>query len=123
LKLLNYGPALVAGDKFQIFNQAVTGSMTVLSPGFTVVNNGDGSFTVQTVAPAGSGVIAPNFSGGHLNLSWPAIWTGLHVQVQTNSLAKGLGTNWVTIQGTDTGNSYSTTPNNSNGSVFYRLAP
>jgi autotransporter-associated beta strand protein len=123
LKLLNYGPALVAGDKFQIFNQAVTGSMTVLSPGFTVVNNGDGSFTVQTVAPAGSGVIAPNFSGGHLNLSWPAIWTGLHVQVQTNALAKGLGTNWVTIPGTDGSNSYSTTPNNSNGSVFYRLAP
>jgi len=58
-----------------------------------------------------------------LNLSWPAGWTGLHLQSQTNSLAVGLSTNWVTIPGTDAGNSYSITPDKSKGTVFYRLAP
>jgi len=45
------------------------------------------------------------------------------LQVQTNSLTVGLSNNWVTIPGTDAGNSYSATLNSSNGSVFFRLAP
>jgi len=56
-------------------------------------------------------------------LSWPAAWTGAHLQVQTNSLTIGLSNNWVTIPGTDASNSYTITPDNSNGTVFYRLAP
>ncbi|MGD0252515.1 MAG: autotransporter-associated beta strand repeat-containing protein [Verrucomicrobiota bacterium] len=126
LKLLNFGPALAVGDKFTIFNQPVGGAaMTIVSPGFTAANNlaVDGSVTVSSVVPVGSGQITAAVSGGQLNLSWPAAYTGLHLQVQTNSLATGLGTNWVTIPGTDDANSYSNTMNTTNGSVFYRLAP
>jgi len=125
LKLLNAGPTLSIGNTFTVFNKTVTGggSMPVVSPGFTVVNNGNGTFTVNSVAPAGTDQITASVSGGNLNLSWPAAWTGLHLQSQTNSLTIGLGTNWVTIPGTDAGNSYSATLNSSNGSVFFRLAP
>jgi fibronectin-binding autotransporter adhesin len=125
LKLLNFGPSLVVGDEFTIFNQPVGGAMTIVSPGFTVTNNlaVDGSVTVGSVASPGSGQITAAISSGNLNLSWPAAWAGLHLQVQTNSLSIGLGTNWVTIPGTDATNSYSTLLNNSNASVFWRLAP
>jgi hypothetical protein len=62
-------------------------------------------------------------SGGNLNLSWPSSWTGLHVQVQTNTLAKGLGTNWVTIPGSSAGHTFSAPIIATNPAVFYRLAP
>jgi len=126
LKLLNFGPALANGDKFAIFNKLVPGGagITIVSPGFTVNNNlgTDGSVTVATVQPAGSNVVTPSVTGGTLNLSWPSAWTGLHLQVQTNTLAQGLGTNWITLPNTDLGNNFSTTMQKTN-EVFYRLAP
>ena len=126
LKLLNYGPALVNGDKFTIFSQPVSGggSMAIVSPGFTVTSTlaSDGSVTVASVLPAPTLVAAP--SGGNVNLSWPAGWIGIHLQVQTNSTAVGLKGNWVTIPGSDLSNNYIATPNPAAGmSVFYRLAP
>ena len=126
LELLNYGPAVVAGDKFTIFNQPVGGAaMTIVSPGFSVTNNlaVDGSVTVTDIAPPETATITPMLSGAQLTLSWPAAWTGLHLQAQTNSLAVGLNTNWVTISGTDVANGFTNTLNTTNGSVFYRLAP
>ena len=123
LKLLNFGPSLTGNDKFNIFNQAVSGggSIVIVSPGFIVNNNlaADGSVTVAGVQPPGSNLITPSVSGGQLTLSWPSAWMGLHLQVQTNSL----GTNWITIPGTDASNSYLTALENSVTSVFYRLAP
>ena len=62
LKLLNYGPALVAGDKFTVFSGAVTG-LTILSPGYTFADNNDGSYTVTSVA-AGSPAITHSVSAG-----------------------------------------------------------
>jgi hypothetical protein len=122
LKLFNNGPALVSGQTFTLFSAPVTGqTLTIDSPGFTVANNlaSTGSVTVTSVAPPGSDMLGATISGGQLHLSWPAAYTGLLLQTQTNSL----GTNWVTIPGTDAGNSYSITVNKSNASVFYRLAP
>jgi autotransporter-associated beta strand protein len=124
LKLLNSGPQLVMiGDKFNIFNQGVTNgaAVTIVSPGFTVSNNlaVDGSVTVTAVQPVPT--ITSSASGGQLNLSWPASWTGgVHLQSQTNRVTVGLSNNWFTIPGTDAGNSYSTTMIKSN-CVFYRL--
>lgn len=124
LRLLNFGPDLVASDKFTLFNQPVSGgdSLTIVSPGFTVTNNlaSDGSVTVISVAP--SAIITPTLAGGSLNLSWPAAWTGLHLQAQTNSQAVGLSSNWFTVSATDATNNYATTLS-PNTSGFYRLAP
>jgi fibronectin-binding autotransporter adhesin len=127
LQVINYGPAFVAGDVFTVFNQPVQMApgehFKFISPGATFTDNEDGTITVASVA-TGAPAVTAAVSGGQLNLSWPSVWTGLHVQVQTNTLAKGLGTNWFTIPGTDLNNSYSATlGRQTNSSVYYRLAP
>jgi fibronectin-binding autotransporter adhesin len=130
LKLLLGGPLPVIGQKFTIFNPPIVNgnSMTIVSPGFTVSNNlgGDGSVTVTGVSPAPT--ITHVISGTNLNLSWPANWTGgVHLQSQTNPVTKGLSSNWVTIPGTDAGNTYTTPvgyqPGSTNkvATAFYRL--
>jgi autotransporter-associated beta strand protein len=131
LKLVNYGSAFVPGDRFVVFTQTggaglpVTGGnlITVTAPGVTSWNNNlntDGSVTVGTVATAPPHLTATK-TGASLNLSWPAAWLGIHLQSQTNTLAKGLGTNWVTIAGSDASTSF--TGSFANTNVFYRLAP
>jgi hypothetical protein len=78
---------------------------------------------VQTVTGTPLAFTSAVQSGGNVNLMWPAAWTGVHLQSQTNTLKVGLTTNWVTIPGTDTGNSYSAPLVTTNPAVFYRLAP
>lgn len=60
-------------------------------------------------------------SGGKLNLSWPSDHLGWTLQVQTNSLGKGLGTNWVNVPSSTTVTNMSIPVNTSDASVFYRL--
>jgi hypothetical protein len=125
LRLINGGPALVVGDKFNLFNQAVPGgaSMTIVSPGFSVQNDlaVDGSVTVTGVLPSPT-ITAAVVNGTNLSLSWPAAWTGgVLVQGQTNSISVGLSNNWVTIPGTDAANTYSTVIRTTNAAVFFRL--
>ncbi len=100
-------------------------TVTILSPGFTVTNNlnVDGSVSIATVAAPGTEKITATTSGGQIHLSWPAAFTGLNLQVQTNAPGKGLSDNWVTIPGSDSLNSYSASISTNYGSVFYRLAP
>ena len=125
LKLLNYGPALVAGDKFTVFSGAVTG-LTILSPGYTFADNNDGSYTVTSVA-AGSPAITHSVSAGQLTLTWPAAWTGLVLQVQTNTLQVGLKSSynsWFNVPGSASVSSYvAPVFVSSNTCVFYRLVP
>jgi fibronectin-binding autotransporter adhesin len=127
LLLTNSGPTLTVGDKFTIFNKAVAGgaSMPIVATGFTVNNNlaVDGSVTVTSVVVVTPPTLSATFSGGNVNLSWPAASTGLNLQVQTNTLSTGLKSNWVIIPGTSAGNSYSAPVNTaSNTAVFYRLS-
>jgi hypothetical protein len=58
---------------------------------------------------------------GGLQLAWPNDQVGWQLQVQTNSLAVGVSTNWVTIPGTASTNSFSVPIERSNPAVFYRL--
>ena len=60
-------------------------------------------------------------SGGNLNLSWPADRLGWRLQVQTNTLGTGLGTNWFTWPGSTTVTSETIPINAANGNVFYRM--
>ena len=127
LSLTNIGPGVVAGDKFKIFSQPVVGGagIAITSVGFTVTNNlaVDGSVTVVTGSVVTSPTLTATFTGGNVNLSWPAASIGLNLQVQTNTLATGLKSNWVTIPGTAAGNTFSAPVNtSSNTAVFYRLS-
>lgn len=60
-------------------------------------------------------------NAGSLELSWPADHLGWRLQAQTNSLALGLSTNWVTIPGTEAVNHYTNTIDATKPTVFYRM--
>jgi alpha-L-fucosidase len=61
-------------------------------------------------------------SGNQLQLSWPEEHTGWRLETQTNALDAGLGTNWVTVAGSNTTNQMTLPIGVSNVSVFFRLA-
>jgi hypothetical protein len=61
------------------------------------------------------------FTAGQLQLNWPPDHGGWRLQMQTNSPGGGLGTNWITLPGSDLINEYSAPINPASGSVFYRL--
>jgi len=56
-----------------------------------------------------------------LQLNWPADHTGWQLQSQTDSLAAGLGTNWVNAAGSMQTNQMVWPLNTANGAVFFRL--
>lgn len=61
-------------------------------------------------------------TGQNLTLSWPSDHTGWRLQVQTNNLTTGLGSNWFIIFGSTSTNQVVQPISPNNGSVFYRLA-
>jgi len=97
----NLGPTLAVGDQFYLFSQPVTNgnALTVTGGGVTWTNNlaVDGSISVLTVIPTvntNTFTMGSSVSGGNLNLSWPSDHLGWRLQIQTNALSTGLGTNW-----------------------------
>jgi len=123
LLVTNLGSALAAGDKFTVFNQPLGNgnSLTVTGGGAIWTNNlaVDGSISVVSVGPGSPEPITFTLSGGNLNLNWPTV--GWRLQVQTNSLATGLNTNWATVPNSTAVNAVSLPANASNPSVFFRL--
>jgi hypothetical protein len=65
--------------------------------------------------------LTTTINGSELILSWPSDHTGWHLQSQTNPLVSGLGTNWVDVANTTTGNSSTNQLNRLDAAVFYRL--
>jgi len=61
-------------------------------------------------------------ANGSLQLSWPADHTGWLLEVQTNSNAVGLSTNWAVVGNSTATNAVVVPILATNGSVFYRLA-
>jgi autotransporter-associated beta strand protein len=133
LSVTNIGPALQAGDTFQLFSSAVSGFSgfaiaTTDASGsvYTWTNkvSQNGSIQVLSVAPPVNPVptnITVSVSGGNLNLSWPADHTGWSLQAQTNVLGTGLSSNWVTIPGSTATNAVSFPIDPANPAVFFRL--
>jgi fibronectin-binding autotransporter adhesin len=83
---------------------------------------GLGSLLVGSGAtgPTGPANLTNSVSGGVLSLSWPS-GQGWKLQMQTNSLSVGLGTNWVYVTDGST-TSTNITINSAKPTVFYRLA-
>jgi autotransporter-associated beta strand protein len=113
------------GQSFTLFSGAGAASASNFSSlqgsagsglGFTFTN---GVLSVVTAGPSGPAMITNSISGGVLSLAWPA-GQGWRLQMQTNSLTTGLGTNWTYI--TDGSlNSTNITIDPSKPTVFYRL--
>lgn len=120
-----------AGDTFKLIGGPVTGSfavtnLPVLPSGLAWTNelavNGSIAVFAASVAPSGPQVLTNSYNAvtGILSLSWPG-GEGWRLQVQTNSVSTGLGTNWVYVtDGTASSTNIMVVP--ANGAVFYRLA-
>jgi autotransporter-associated beta strand protein len=126
LTVTNVGPALQGGDTFQLFKGAVSGFTATNLPALTgsmywsnnlAVN---GSITVVNPVNPNPPVMSATCAGGVLTLSWPAN-AGWTLQQQTNSLTKGLGTNWVDVPGSAGMTSTNITIDLTKPTVFYRL--
>lgn len=113
-------------------NGSLTGTPTTADGGtnfFTVrVMDGSGAIgfavVVIKVVPA-SAAIPANFvssvAGNALTLSWPDDHVGWRLEVQTNSVGIGLGTNWIEVPGSDITNRMSFPLDPTAPSVFYRM--
>ncbi|HEY4414981.1 MAG TPA: DUF642 domain-containing protein, partial [Verrucomicrobiae bacterium] len=78
--------------------------------------------TPLTVPPATNPTnILFQVTGNHLTLNWPADHIGWRLQMQTNTLNAGLGTNWWDVAGSTTTNQVTLPIDSTDGSVFYRL--
>lgn len=62
-----------------------------------------------------------HLSGNQLQLSWPADHLGWRLEMQTNALHRGLGTNWVTVPNSTNMATTNLMLNFTNSSVFLRL--
>jgi autotransporter-associated beta strand protein len=132
LTVTNLGATnLVAGDTFTLFSTPVSGAFGTVTlpalPDNTVAWTNrlaiDGTIavvaasTINTNSPYLTNAVA----GGNLTLSWPADHTGWTLQMQTNALGKGLGTNWVDVPGSASTNRVILPITTTNGATFYRL--
>lgn len=60
-------------------------------------------------------------NGTNLTLSWPADPRGWRQEIQTNSLATGIGANWAPVAGSSTTNQVTVPISQPNGAVFFRM--
>ncbi|MFO1513126.1 MAG: autotransporter-associated beta strand repeat-containing protein [Verrucomicrobiota bacterium] len=119
---------LSPGDTFKLFTATTYGgSFNVVSqtPGQTVTWDTskltvDGTVKVLT-ATATPATISTSVSGGNLNLTWPANQLGYRLEVQTNPLSVGLGSNWITVPGSTAVTSVSVPISTTTPTAFYRL--
>lgn len=126
LTVQNSGPAFQGGETFQLFSAPVSGFTATNLPALTGsmywTNNLalDGSIAVINPINTNPPPLLSSFDGTTLSLSWPtnAGWT---LQMQTNSLTTGLGTNWVDVPGSSSITSTNITVNPALPTVFYRL--
>jgi autotransporter-associated beta strand protein len=123
LVVTNVGPALVAGDKFHIFSQAVSGFGTVTGAGATWQNNlgTDGTITALTVPNTlnpNSPTLQFSVSGNTLKLGWP---TNLGWILQTNSSGLAATSQWFPYPGSTTITNVSITINPAKTNVFFRM--
>ncbi len=118
---------LTAGTSFPLFSApAWTGNFAGVtgSPGAGlgyVFNPTNGVLSVVATVATNPTNITYSVNGGSLVLSWPADHLGWTLQAQTNSLSKGIGTNWVTVAGSTAVTGVTNAINTANGAVFYRL--
>ncbi|MDB6122952.1 MAG: Coagulation factor 5/8 type domain protein [Pedosphaera sp.] len=129
---INYVMAVDQSGNTSTANTTNTFSATARYVRITVTGtsqvNGNASFyeclvygnVVSSVSLAPTSIVATT-SGNALALSWPGDHLGWHLQVQTNAPGTGLGTNWVTLPGSELVTGTNVTINPANGAVFYRL--
>jgi hypothetical protein len=116
LPLAQFGGSAILPNGLTVhgFGQDAAGEIYALLTNTSA--NGNGGLVYKLVPMR----LAFQVLGNQLNITWPV--AGGRLQVQTNNLNTGIGTNWVTVAGSTATNQLAVPLNSSNGSVFYRLA-
>lgn len=105
-----------------IDNLAIYEGVMPASQVYSDYTNGVAIYLPPYQGPATNSVpIQSSFANGNLNLSWPPDHLGYTLQVQTNPLSSGLGTNWVTVPNSTSVTNVAIPIGSTNGAVFYRL--
>ncbi len=127
LTVSNLAGMLVGGDSFQLFNATSRSgnfsatNLPALPPGMNWNwNPTTGTLSILGVA-TNSTTMALVVDSGALQLSWPDDHIGWRLQVQTNDLVSGLGTNWFDVDGSALTNSANFLIDPASGNVFYRM--
>jgi len=91
--------------------------------GLDILGEESGYSTEVSVQPVSMSAVQLGVSLGNnqMQFSWPTDHTGWNLQMQTNALNAGLGTNWVTLPGSNATNSIALPVNPANQSCFFRL--
>ncbi|HEY5346184.1 MAG TPA: autotransporter-associated beta strand repeat-containing protein, partial [Verrucomicrobiae bacterium] len=124
LLVTNLNGSLSGGDTFKLFSAvSSSGNFTTLagSPGAGLdwkFNPTNGALTVYSTVVTNLTIRVTNSA---LLISWPADHVGWTLQVQTNALNAGLGTNWISILNTATNTQFAAPLDAGNPAVFYRL--
>ena len=98
LVVTNLGPALAVGDKFQIFNQPLTGNAMAVSGGGVIWSNNlavDGSISVAAVPIPG--IASYSFNAGNLILAGTNGYPSAGFSVLTSTNVADSLTNWTTL--------------------------
>jgi len=126
LVVTNAGAPLQGGDAFSLFQAGALGgafaslSLPPLGPNLAWNTNRLAAGWLSVLSTASTN-LTWSLNGTNLILSWPADHLGWRVQVQTNTLATGLGPNWSDLPGASLTDSLTLPLAPANGCVFYRL--
>ena len=143
---LNWNPVSGA-TSYNLKRGTVSGAYPTVFSGLTATNYADANVTnavnyfyvVSAVGTGGESTNSPpvsavplpssqptnlvmHVSGSQLQLSWPPDHLGWRLQIQTNDLAGGLSTNWVTVPNSTNVMAANLVISPTNSSVFLRLA-
>jgi len=77
--------------------------------------------SARPVSTASSQISFVN-GGGQIHMGWPVDHTGWRLQMQTNLIGEGLGTNWVNVAGSSNTNQIFVPIDAAAGNGFFRLA-
>jgi hypothetical protein len=116
-------PAL--GNSFTLFSPGASSgnfSSIIGSPGAGLAYSfANGVLSVVKGPALNSTNIVFSVASNVLSLSWPADHLGWVLQMQTNSISTGLGTNWVNVSGSTSVTRTNITINLSDPTAFFRL--
>src|SRR5664280_308647 len=130
LAIANLSGTLTTNDTFKLFSSTshagVFSAISPASPGAGLAWNTNTLATDGTLRIKAGSIVPPvptitnSVVGNSLQLSWPSGY-GYTLEIQTNSLSIGLGTNWVRVSTSATTNQVTVPIVTGNGCVFYRL--
>ena len=138
--------SVVGATSYNLKRGTVSGNYPTVFSGLVTTNFGDANVTntaiyYYVVSAAGAGGESSNslqaaaaplpsnqptniimlVSASQMQLSWPQDHLGWRLQIQTNTINAGLGTNWTTMAGSDATNQMSILISSGNGNIFFRL--